>query len=309
LGFWILREMCFKKTGQILIIALFFVFTWISFVRAGFGISPPYVINNKLMPGSHYEQRIGLSRSDPDEDLQTTVTIDAPEIESWISIDPGKEFIFPKGEKLIYMTVKVDVPETAALKNYKGYVRVKVAPVEAIERGLVAVALGARIDVDLTVGRGEIFDFLVRLVDILDVEKKSWPLVYFTKIRVLMKIENKGNIESSPTRAHLDVYDIHERNLLESSDDTELEKIKPFKIKEIFAEFPTKLEPDTYWGEVKVFNGEEVFWEDKLLLTIKKIPFSTKDWMILGGSGIGLLIILTGTGYGGYRIWQKKKKK
>jgi len=298
-----------KRVGQILVVVVLFILGFAQVTWAGFGISPPYVINNKLIPGSHYEQRIGLSRSDPDEDLQVKVTMDLPEIESWISIDPGKEFIFPKGEKLIYMTVKVDVPEDAELKNYKGYIRVRVAPIEAIERGLIAVALGARIDVDLTVGKGEIFDFLVRLVDILDTKTKGWPLSYFNKIRILMKVENKGNIESSPTKVHLDVYDIYEKNILESSDDIKLEKIKPFKIKEIFAEFPTKLEPDTYWGKVKIFKGDEISWEDKLLLTIEKVSFSTKDWIILGGSGIGLLIILAGIGYGGYRIWQRKKKR
>ncbi|MCX6759227.1 MAG: hypothetical protein NT012_01540 [Candidatus Nealsonbacteria bacterium] len=300
--------MGFKKAFKLLIICLVILFS-ANIVLAGFGISPPYVINDRLVPGAHYEQKISLSRSDPEEDLKVQVTIDAPEIENWFLIDRGKEFIFPKGEKLTYMVVNVDVPENAELKNYKGYIRVRVAPLGAIEAGQVAVALGARIDVDLTVSKGEVFDFLVRFIDILDVKIKTWPLSYFNKIKVLLRVENTGNMESSPTTVHLDVYDVYEKNILESSDDIKLEKIKPFETKEIFAEFSTKLEAGTYYGKIKVFKGEEISREEKIIFAVEDVPFSSKDWTILVGGIFGLLIVLTGLGYGGYKYWRKRTPK
>ena len=58
-------------------------------VYAGFGISPPYVKNNQLFPGSSYTQEIILLRSDAEEDLQADISVNAPEIKDWITIDKG----------------------------------------------------------------------------------------------------------------------------------------------------------------------------------------------------------------------------
>lgn len=259
---------------------------------AGFGISPPYVINDRLVPGTVYEQKISMSRSDVQEDLKVQITVDAPEIQSWLSFDKGTEFVFPKGEKQADMTVKVSVPEDAVLKNYKGYIRVRVVPLEAVDSGQVAVALGARIDVDLLVGNGEIFDFLVRFINILKSESKAWPLSYFDKIKISLRIENTGNIESSPTRVHLDVYDSLEKNILESSDQTELEKIKPFETKEIFVQFPTRLEPGTYYGVVSVYKNEEISRREKIIFDVEKTSFSLRDWLIVVGAFVLILMIL-----------------
>lgn len=259
---------------------------------AGFGISPPYVINDRLVPGAVYEQKISMSRSDVQEDLKVQITVDAPEIQSWLSFDKGNEFVFPKGEKQTEMIVKVSVPEDAVLKNYKGYIRVRVVPLEAIESGQVAVALGARIDVDLLVGNGNIFDFLVRFINISKSESKAWPLSLFDKIKISLRVENTGNIESSPTRVHLDVYDSLEKNILEASDQTELEKIKPFETKEILVQFPTKLEPGTYYGVVSVYKNEEISRREKIIFDVEKTPFSLKDWLMVGGAFVLILIIL-----------------
>lgn len=294
---------------KILVIALLFLFSSNS-AWAGFGISPPYVINDKLLPGSHYEQKITLVRGEPNEDLKAEITIDAPEIESWLTIEPGKEFILAKGQQQMPMIVKVDVPKDADFGNYQGYIRIRTAPLEA-EKGKVSVVLGARIDVDLTVSEKGLFDFLVRSVDIPDLEEKGWPIKYFMKIKVLMKIENTGNVEGSPNRVLLDVYDNTGKNLLESKDDTKLEKIKPFETKEIFAEFPTKLGVGQYWGLIKIFKGDEVSKEEKLIFSIVKGSFSTRDWLIISLAGLAGVIVLAGAGYGGYRgykIWRKKQK-
>lgn len=290
-----------KRVGQILVIVFAILFCANS-VFAAFGISPPYVKSAKLMPGSHYEQRIILSRSDPTEDVQAKITINAPEIESWISVDPGFEFVLPKGKQQVSMLVKVDVPEDAKLGNYKGYLNVRVVPAEA--EGKVSIALGAQIEVDLTVGKEGFMDFLVRSVGISDSVKKPWPIKYFTKIRVSMNIENTGNVPASPGKVHLDVYNITRKNLLESNDDISLEKIKPFETKTILAEFSTKLEAGEYFGHAKIFKGDEIAEEWKAVFNIEKGTFSVKEWVILVCSGIGLLVIIAVA----ILIWYKKKR-
>ncbi|HXK32290.1 MAG TPA: hypothetical protein VJ378_02380 [Candidatus Paceibacterota bacterium] len=298
-----------KGALRILGIFLIVLFTFnASNVLAGFGISPPYVLNDKLTRGSSYEQKIILSRGDPNEDLKAEITIDAPEIENWITIEPGKEFILPKGEQQVPMIVKVNVPKDAEYKNYKGVIRVRTSSLVAPGEGQVSIAIGARIDVDLSVNKEVFIDFKVRAINILPVEIKSWPLSLFNNIKVLIKIENLGNVKGSPTKVQLDLYDINEKGILESKEDKSLEDVNPFETKEISAEFPTKITEGQYWVKVKIFNGSDIKREEKIIITATKVPFSVKDWLIVIGSGILILVILLAAIYGFWRFKFKKKK-
>lgn len=264
----------FKKLLLTILFAVFGVFIWATATQAGFGISPPYVRTNKIIPGSHFEQRINLLRSSAEEDLQAIITINAPDIESWITIDKGTKFDLPQDELRVPMIVNVDVPNNAPLGTYKGNINIRIAPDEDRQGGGVAIALGARVDIDLTVTDETFPDFLVRVVTIPRIEMLgkpwNWPIFswFFYRIEVMMKVENTGNVKIAPTRVHIDVYDILEKKLLESHDDRRMEKVEPFAIKEIKATFPTKLGEGGYWGKVKVYKGNSVVRNDKISFTI-----------------------------------------
>jgi len=184
--------------------------------RAGFGISPPYVRNENLTQGSHFEQKIILVRDKPDEDWQAELIFNVPEANNWFSVDKGTKFILPKGEKQTPIVISVDVPEKAEFKEYKGFIRVKTAPLEAQEPGTVAIALGGQIDVDLSVIK-EIFDFKVRGVRVSDLEEgHKWLFWYFPGIiKFSIQIENIGNVNASPSKVQLAIYDSQEKELEE----------------------------------------------------------------------------------------------
>jgi hypothetical protein len=218
---------------RVLFLAIFITLFWATTAGAGFGISPPYVINDRLYPGAHYEQKIVLSRGDPNEDLKAEITIDAPEIENWFSFVPGKEFLLPKGQQQVAMTVSVDVPKDAKYKNYKGYIYVKTAPVEEEKKAGVAILLGARIDVDLTVTELKIIDFKIRDLRIPNSEEGFywWKIKLPGKIKFLMNVENIGNTEAAPDKVEIEIYDLSWNNLLYKGEDKSLKKIKPFEKK------------------------------------------------------------------------------
>jgi hypothetical protein len=304
-----------RRVLPILVITLM-ILAWANTAQAGFGISPPYVRNDKLTQGSHYEQKITLVRGDPVEDLKAEISVDIPGAGDWISIDKGMEFILPKGEKQVPMIVNVDVPKRAEYKNYKGFIRVVTSSFEPLEEGKVTIALGARIDVDLTVAEIKIFDFDVLSINTpSDLEEgwKFWKIKLPGEVKVLMKITNTGNIEAAPTRVHLDVYDISCKDLLESSDSISLEKIKSFETKEIFARFKTELETGAYCGEIKIFKEDEAVKEQKVFFNIVArgtLPSGAKEflglsiwiWIVIG------VVVLAGVGSGGYRgykFWRK----
>jgi len=241
-----------KKAVKILLIFLLFI-TWTTAAKAGFGVSPPHVINHQLTPGSEYKEEIRLLRSDANEDLKAQVKVNAPEIEDWITIDKGEEFILPKGMLQVPMIITIAPPKGAELGNYQGHINVRVVPAdEAAKIPGVSIALGARVDMDLALTNITYADFLVRVVSIPDFEKlgkpwsfKIWSWMFnklFYKTRVVMNIENTGNVKTAPTKVTLDVLDITKTKKLESYEDKTLGKIKPFSTNKIEAVFPTKLD-------------------------------------------------------------------
>lgn len=273
-----------------------------NFVFAAFGVSPPFVLNDHLSPGSHFEQKIVLSRDNPEQDLRVELTINAPEIGDWITIDRGLFFVLPKGQQQVPMQVLVDVPEDAEFGSYKGKIAVRTMP-EKAEEGMVTIALGGEIRVELTVTEKKVAEFRVLTCDIPDSEEGG-------PIKLLMKIENTGNITIAPSRVHLDVYDRYHRELLESGDDIDLNSIGPFKTKEVYAQFPTKLGINSYWGEIKIFKDEEIIREEKIYFNIVErgaLPIvaeeSKKGFPYLY-IGIGM-IILAGLVFLG---WRKREK-
>lgn len=265
-------------------------------IFAGFGISPPYVKNQQLVPGSKYEQQIVLLRSSAEDDLKATIKVNAPDIASWIVLNQGEEFILPKGQVQVPMTVTVTVPQNAPLGNYKGSLNIRISSLKENSGG-VAIALGARADIDLTVTNVDFADFMVRKVDIPDFEILKWPwnLPIFShflhRITVVMNVENLGNVKIAPSKATLEVYDISKTRLLESGTDDSIGKIAPFSVGETRAYFPTKLGPGEYWGKLNVYKDNTITNTYDIAFVIAKpgelkggtLSLGTYPWLLLLG--------------------------
>ena len=246
----------------------------VGIAEAGFGITPPYVNNHRLTRGSVYEQKITLVRSDPSEDLKTTITMNIPGIESWFIIDRGEEFILPKGTTQIPIIVRVTVPNDALFKTYTGAIRIRTSSANPGQGGSgVSIALGAQVDVDLQVV-DKIYDFDVRKIRIADLEEGRWKwgLFYPGKMRFFMTIENTGNTDFGPTKVHFDIYDSEMETLLESVDNTNsIERLPPFTIKEVIAELPTHLPPGRYRAKYTIFKKAEVAQQNVIDVSISAI--------------------------------------
>jgi hypothetical protein len=159
-------------------------------VFAGFGVSPAEIYNDSLKPGAKFEKEIVLSRSDPAENLKVVIETDLGETESWVKFDPGKEFIFPKGQTRKTIKVIVSIPNNAELKNYKGLLRIKASSADSSNSG-VSIVQGARMEVTLVTTSIN--------VDILSIKGLNIPDVDFQKpIKLLVNVYNGGNTENDP---------------------------------------------------------------------------------------------------------------
>jgi hypothetical protein len=283
------------------IFALLITLGYANAVQAGFGISPPYINNSQLTPGSRYEQQIMLLRSSAEDELKAEVKINAPEIASWITIDKGTEFPLPKGQVQVPMLVTINVPKNAELGNYKGSINVRISSGANTKNG-VAIALGARIDVDLSLTNVANADFIVRVASIQNIEMLKWPWslpifnFFLHRVPVVMNIENIGNVKTGPSKISLEVFDLTRNRVLESKVNTDIDEVDPFSSKEIKAYFRTKLGLGQYWGRIKIYKDETIVNSYEIAFTIGKPgEFGQKmgiyPW-ILAGIYLALIIIL-----------------
>ncbi len=266
---------------------------------AGFGITPPYVRNNVLRPGSEFTQEIIIVRSDPVEDLNAEITINVPGLEQWFTIDKGLQFPLPKGEKTVKMNVTVRVPEDAALGPRGGNIRIRTFGNDLPSSG-VSLALGAQIDVSLDVVE-EIYDFKVQRVELPDTEegRKKWWFDFPGKLKFAMYVENVGNVPAAPTSVTFDIYDTSGVRLIESTKhNNTLKKILPFNTEKLVAEAPITLAPGAYRVKYKIYKQSDLLaGQGELALSV--LPKGTipgyKAYGFVGLSrGDQLTIILPG---------------
>ncbi len=256
---------------------------------AGFGVTPPYFRNTSLTRNSVYEQQILLVRGDPTVDLKATVLLDAPGFEDWITVLEGDEFILPRGEQKIPMTVRVQVPDDADFKRYDGALRVKTGAVDGVGQAGVNISLGAHIDIDLTVIDKVIEDFRIRKISISDLNeghKLGW--LYFPgKIRFGMKLENTGNVPISPSNVRFKIFDHTGTILLEDVDHKgKITEVEPYATEEVVAEIPTRLPAGNYLARYEIYNNEEVKQEGEINVNV--LPYGTLQAAGFGFSGLSV---------------------
>lgn len=259
-------------------------------VFAGFGVTPPFVRNDSLTRNSIYEQTITLVRSDPNTPLQASVIVDAPEIANWIEITNGDEFVLPRGEQKVPMTVRITVPDDAEFKRYSGALRIKTGSIADGEgRGAVNISLGAQIDFDLNVIDKVIEDFRIRKVTTPDLnEGHEFAWLFFPgKVNFKMLTENTGNVDIAPSKVKFSIYDYSGVVLLEETENIgRMRKIAPYATEEITASIPTKLPAGNYLVRYEIYNGDEVKQAGETSINI--LPYGTLQRAGFGFIGLSL---------------------
>lgn len=257
--------------------------------HAGFGITPPYVNNDRLTRGTVYEQRITLVRSDPTNDQKAEISLNIPGVESWFIVDKGTSFILPAGETQVPIVISVTVPADAEYTRHQGTIRIRTSSASDQPGGGVSIALGAQIDVDIKVV-DKIFDFDVRRIRIADLEEghTKWGLFFPAKIRFSMTIENTGNEVYGPTKVKFDIYDSEGEQMLETTYNTnKIEQIEPFAIKEVLAELPTRLPVGRYTAKYTIYKGEDIAQQNQINLSVAAIG-AVQGYSGYGFSGLSM---------------------
>jgi hypothetical protein len=299
------------------LLPVFFLNIGISEVQAGFGITPPYVRNTSLIRNSTYEQQILLVRGETNIAQKAEITIDAPEIQDWITIIEGDEIKMPKGVQKVPMTVKITVPPEAEFKDYKGAIRIRTLPDDdQVAPGAVSISLGALVDIELSVIDKEIKDFRVRKISAPDLnEGTNFLWLFFPgKIRFDMLIENTGNVDISPSKVEFRIFERTGKVLLEETKQIgKIDKISPYDTQTVTAEIPTRLPEGSYVARYRIYNDDEIKQEGDLSLNI--LPDGTLELAGFGFIGLSLahkvsvLLPVFAVMIAGIYIWHARRKK
>jgi len=272
-----------------LLMVLFFS-TGAAEVSAGFGITPPYVRNTSLTRNSTYEQQILMVRGDTNVAQKAEITVDAPEIQDWITLVEGDEIKMPTGVQKVPLTVRITVPKDAEFKDYKGYIRIRTLPDDdQVSAGAVSISLGARVDIVLSVIDREIKDFRVRKISVPDLnEGHKFLWLYFPgKINFEMMIENTGNVEVAPSSVEFRIYDRAGKVLFEETKNLgKIDKTAPYATANVVAELPVHLPAGSYMARYRIYNDEEIKQEGDLSLNI--LPYGTLQTAGFGFLGLSL---------------------
>lgn len=298
-----------KKTYYLfLFIAIFMGYA--QFASASIGVSPPYIKSEILRPGTEFVQDITILRSAADEDVKLHVALDAPDIASWITVDGGFDFTFPKGQLRLTKNVIVKVPDNAPLGHYSGQMSISTKPADN-QNADIAIALGAILDLNFTITDKVYTGFKIRGIRVPDFESpgKLWSTKILSwlkrPLKVLVRVENTGNIEVPSPQVTLDVYQIPAREKIASFKGKSKEKIPPYQLKEVAFSFPSTIAAGEYWGKVKIYQEENIIFSDQDAFVISSASglfekFNIHLWQIL-------CIVLLLVGVMLLIIWRNRK--
>lgn len=272
------------------LILVLFLSTGAAEVSAGFGITPPYVRNTSLTRNSTYEQQILMVRGDTNVAQKAEITVDAPEIQDWITLVEGDVIKMPTGVQKVPLTVRITVPEDAEFKDYTGYIRIRTLPDDdQVAAGAVSISLGARVDIALSVIDREIKDFRVRKISVPDLnEGHKFLWLYFPgKINFEMMIENTGNVEVAPSSVEFRIYDRAGKVLFEETENlAKIDKTAPYATGNVVAELPVHLPAGSYMARYRIYNDAEIKQEGDLSLNI--LPYGTLQTAGFGFMGLSI---------------------
>lgn len=219
--------------------------------QAAFGVSPPFIHADKLVPGSKYSQTIHLVRDVADADLPMTARLDIAErVRSWVSIDKGYAFTIPAGVRQFPITITVSAPKNADRVAYEGTLEFTSAPPK---EGQITIALGVQVILNIRVGDDIFRQYSIPIVKPLDIEEGWNP-------RVLVRFNNEGNIPESLDAAVFELQDKYGGATLAYTQRTrDFPEADPFTTKEFVVEFPIALHLGLgqYWGQVTLFKEDK----------------------------------------------------
>lgn len=295
------------RTKNFLLIASVFIAGFfllpVSLTHAAFGISPPFLNADHLVPGAKYQQTIYLVQDQPSQNLNivANLTMDEP-ARDWVSIDKGFNFVIPQGVSQFPVTITISVPQNVTLGAYNGNLTFTTEPASA---GQVTIELGAQVAINMTIGTGTFEKYSVPLIQFPDIEEGQSPVVH-------VKFENDGNVPEAFDGATYELFDQYDSvRLAYIQKSSGFPSTAPFTIADYNITFPLDfyLGIGQYWGQVNFYKNGQVVASQKTVFNVLKatwfnevLNYITDNWTYVLIGIIILVIILL------LAFWRSKRR-
>jgi len=233
-------------------------------LAAAFGVSPPWIENENLKPGSNFIYVINLSANELPADMKVKAEIQGdPEVQEWLNVSNPDSLVMTKGKSMVPMSVSLNVPADAKVGKYEGRLNVSLTSENPVAEN-VAILLGGNIKVNLTVIDHDVTDYWVQSIS-------ADPINVDEAIELQMSLKNLGNTELSKVMTKVSVIDKKTGEALVSgSVDSLSTSVYPHTMAIVKLSFPAPgLEVGSYWLDVEALKEGESVYDTRLNLIVE----------------------------------------
>jgi hypothetical protein len=235
-------------------------------LAAAFGVSPPWIENENLKPGTSFVYVINLSSNELSDDMTVNAKVTgSPEVVKWLSIPDSGNLVMAKGQVQVPMNVDLNVPSNAPLGKYTGTISLSLSPKTPGGQS-IAVLLGANISVKLDVINHDVTDYWVQSISANPV-KEGQP------IRLNVRVKNDGNTDITSVPVNVEVLDGNTQKLVaEGVADKLMAPVLPHTLDEVQMDVPVPhIEAGNYWVKASVMKNKKATYENKLFVAIEPL--------------------------------------
>jgi hypothetical protein len=246
--------------------------------RAGFGITPAQIVNERLPKGGSINLEVYLVREDASAAWNIIVNNDLKKMKNWVDIAEGNEsFVMPTGTNRLPLHIKLAVPQDAPYDYYEGVLsfETKTPGMTAGKGNSVQLAVGVGTKFKITVTDKEYYDFKFNLLTLPQIET-GWP------VKTVVSIDNTGNVPSHPSKVHLDFYDYYDKKIVvQSGDSSDFSFVEPFTKGDSVGYIKANLPVGKYYVHYLVYKADGVVADDYTLLDVlPRWSLSEKPWLV-----------------------------
>ncbi len=244
-------------------VAIFFaLFASTSQVQAlTISVSPTSLINKQLLVGTTSTYNYIFALTDLSEDMNVTITSNIPGLDNWLTVSPGKTFIYKKGQVNQEIALTFAIPAGAVLQKYTGNIEISSGK-SVLDTGVANLNSGVNLDVDVELTNLQVKDLKVTAVTV-EPGMQDQDLVINTTIY------NLGNVSAALNKAVLKISDIN-GNEISTLAGANFESIEPLTNKLTQVTFKNELDAGQYFADLELFFENKSVYAGKLMFNVER---------------------------------------
>ena len=236
-------------------------------LAAAFGVSPPWIENDNMKPGSEFVYVINLSANELAEDMIVHAELEGDtEITKWLTVQNKDNLVMTKGQSSVQMSVAVNIPENAKIGKYNGNIRLSITPKSGnIPDNNIAILLGSNIVVRLGVIDYDITSYEIR-------SATTERIIEGQSVDIQVGVKNLGNTTIDNLMTKLSVAERRSgAEVLSISEDKYLNlPVYPHAMTNTKLSFlAPNLKEGEYWVNVEFFKDNQSIYKNRLYLAVE----------------------------------------